>query len=100
MISRRHISSSLCAEYKRLFPAEGLYIKGCLCLGPVPRSLAMDSHLNSQTAALTAARCEVLVGLWRIGQAVTAMRPDMGDIMKQRWERGIARELVRYNHLT
>lgn len=41
------------------------------------------------------ARAEVLVGLWRIGQAVRHMDDRMSAGTKRRWERGVARELVR-----
>ena len=48
----------------------------------------------SDRTALTGVRSEVIIGMWRIGEVIRCMDDSMTKEMKDRWERGVAREIV------
>ncbi len=46
------------------------------------------------SALLSSARLEIMLVLWRVGQAIPCLAQDAEDLQRRRWSAGIARELV------
>ncbi len=63
---------------------------------PVPPTAIMSSPTSSQSDPLLwSARLEILLVVWRVGQAIMAFPPTPDGLTVRRWNAGIARELVR-----